>query len=657
MNVVATYEYTDRDGKVLYAVDRLDPKSFRQRRPNGDGEWIYNLDGVERVLYKLPKVIESTGTVFITEGEKDVHTLEALGFTATTAASGKYSQDMLSHLGGSDVVILVDNDGVGLAKGGILAEKLSGIAKTVKVVWLPELPKGGDITDFFEAGRTVKEFSGIVEATPLFERAPESDTVPAAPAFPPTDTTNAELVLEKLGAKAMHCRHGRGCDWYLADETERWSLDRTNRLAEIVQGEMKKRWLEIAANPDPKDPRFKHAIKSLDAKAIRDCIEILEFQQRLAVLPEQLDSNPFLLGVRNGILDLQARELIEPRLDLLVTKCAPVIFSPDAECVEFQKYLTRVQPDQDVRAFLQRLAGSLLTGMQPEQSLIFFYGCGANGKSAFVRTLTDVLGPDYVFKARKQLLFVSGRRSEYGANDVVDLEGKRLITSTEQTGRSWNLEFLKDFTGGEPQHGRQLYKRAINFKPVGKILVSANQKPRLTEFDEAMRRRFVCLPWPVVIPEEERVTPLELYVGSLLGDGGGAGVLNWALKGLQDLIERNWRLDPPQSAVEATMQYIKQEDLIGRFFAEWFEDCDPSEMRESFTTKELRKHFALWSDTPDQFLISPKRFTQECKRIFGERCHILSDNRYVIDGLRFNEEGGEAETRLRRELREQQFHD
>lgn len=449
-----------------------------------------------------------------------------------------------------------------------------------------------------------------------------------------TDTGNADLVIQKLDNHGLYCREQKR--WYLADQTERWSPDRTNRITKIVQDTMQHRWDALAKHPDPKDPRLRHALKSLDYRAISNCVNVIEFQQTIAVLPESLDSDGMKLGVQNGILDLLSGTLLSPRLDLLVTKCANVRFDPAAQCDRFSEYLERVQPEKENRNFLARLAGACLSGLQPEQSFIFFHGCGANGKSVFVRVLSDLLGSDYCFKARKQLLFLSGRRSEYGANDVVDLEGKRLITSTEQHGRIWNTEFIKDFTGGELQHGRQLYRTALNFKPTGKIIVSANWEPVLTEFDEAMKRRFICLPWNVVIPTVERVSPLDLFVSSLLRDDGAAGILNWSLAGLHDLILRNWKLDPPEAAVGATEAYITNEDRVGRFFQDWFED---GPIESPYTTRQLREYFVAWLDEPEKSVMSAKAFTRECQRIFGKRCHIRRSNWHAIEGLRLSERG------------------
>jgi putative DNA primase/helicase len=525
-----------------------------------------------------------------------------------------------------------DESRADLALMGMLARALHGDRLTMETAFSASRlgqRKKWDRADYRR--RTIdKALEGRLDPAPGL-------SLDSSPSLPLTlaDSGNAQLVLESLGPHALYCAPRK--EWYLADQTKRWSLDRTSRISKLVQDTMQRRWLELAANPDPKDPRFRHFLRSLDYSAIRNCVSVLEFQQELAVLPEQLDADGLYLGVENGILSLVMGELVEPRLDLLVTKYAPVRFDPTAKCDRFLEYLSKVQPEEENQKFLQRLFGSCLTGLQPEQAIVFFYGEGGNGKSVFVRVCTDVLGPDYSFKARKQLLFLSGRRSlEHGANDVADLEGKRLITSTEQVGSQWNWPFIKDYTGGELQHGRQLYRIAGNFKAGGKILVSANQQPTLTEFDESVRRRFVCLPWNVVIPEKERITPLELYVRSLLRDGGASGVLNWALEGFRDLIRHNWRLDPPQAVLAATQAYIKSEDRVRSFLKDWFED-DP--VSSSLTTKELRKYYVAWLDEPENFVMSPKAFTKECKRIFGERCHVHSGNWFVVEGLRLSGRG------------------
>ncbi len=66
--IVAEYDYTDEKGVLLSQAVRLEPKGFRQRRPDGQGGWTWNMNGVRRVLYRLPD-LQGQQTVFVVEGE------------------------------------------------------------------------------------------------------------------------------------------------------------------------------------------------------------------------------------------------------------------------------------------------------------------------------------------------------------------------------------------------------------------------------------------------------------------------------------------------------------------------------------------------------------------------------------------------------------
>jgi hypothetical protein len=114
--IVATYDYTDADGTLLYQVVRYDPKDFRQRRPDGNGGWTWKLDE-RRILYRWPELVKFPhGTIFICEGEKDADRVASLGHCATTVASGKWTDECVKTLAGRDCIILQDNDDAGRAK-------------------------------------------------------------------------------------------------------------------------------------------------------------------------------------------------------------------------------------------------------------------------------------------------------------------------------------------------------------------------------------------------------------------------------------------------------------------------------------------------------------------------------------------------------------
>jgi putative DNA primase/helicase len=151
--IVETYDYTDLDGMVHYQVVRYEPKDFRQRRPNGNGGWIPNLDGVKRVIYRWPEVHKyPDASVFLCEGEKDADRVASLGHCATTiAGDGKWTADCVNSLAGRDVFILEDNDDAGREKSHVAATALHGHAASIRIVSLPGLPEKGDVSDWLNA--------------------------------------------------------------------------------------------------------------------------------------------------------------------------------------------------------------------------------------------------------------------------------------------------------------------------------------------------------------------------------------------------------------------------------------------------------------------------------------------------------------------------
>jgi hypothetical protein len=115
----ATYPYPDEQGVLLSEVVRFDTndpdKRFRQRQPDGNGGWIWNVKGVRRVLYRLPELIAAVKAgqqVLVCEGESDTNTAVKLGYAATTnpGGVGKWHKEYDRFFEGADVVAVSDND-------------------------------------------------------------------------------------------------------------------------------------------------------------------------------------------------------------------------------------------------------------------------------------------------------------------------------------------------------------------------------------------------------------------------------------------------------------------------------------------------------------------------------------------------------------------
>jgi 5S rRNA maturation endonuclease (ribonuclease M5) len=173
--IVKTYPYPDEGGNIRFEVVRYDPKDFRQRRPDParPGEWFWNMDGVARVLYRLPDVLKAKAggkPVFIAEGEKDCDCLAKHGFTATCnpGGAGKWQDSFSETLRGADVVIIADKDKAGRDHAQLVAGKLHGVSKTVSVLELPDTNGKAvkDAFDFFAAGGDAGQVFDLVDKTP-----------------------------------------------------------------------------------------------------------------------------------------------------------------------------------------------------------------------------------------------------------------------------------------------------------------------------------------------------------------------------------------------------------------------------------------------------------------------------------------------------------
>jgi AAA domain len=144
--IVATYPYVDERGQLLFETVRLDPKNFKQRRPDGNGGWIWNLNGTRRVPYRLPD-LHNAESIVICEGEKDCEAARGLGFVATCnpGGAGKWRPEYSEHLREKRITILPDRDEPGRKHARNVARSLIGLAESVKIV---ELPTGKDLSEW-----------------------------------------------------------------------------------------------------------------------------------------------------------------------------------------------------------------------------------------------------------------------------------------------------------------------------------------------------------------------------------------------------------------------------------------------------------------------------------------------------------------------------
>jgi putative DNA primase/helicase len=180
LKIVAVYDYHDHAGNVVHQTVRLEPKTFRQRRPDGNGGWIWSLEGIATLPYRLPELLASdpTAETFIVEGEKDVDAIRERGGIATCnpMGAGNWADSYSIYLTGRRCVVLPDNDEPGRRHAHRVASSLvKHEAASVKILTLPDLPQRGDVSDWFDSGKTFEQLRGFARVAPEFKPSPESD--------------------------------------------------------------------------------------------------------------------------------------------------------------------------------------------------------------------------------------------------------------------------------------------------------------------------------------------------------------------------------------------------------------------------------------------------------------------------------------------------
>lgn len=184
-HIAKTYDYTDSQGELIYQVVRYEPKDFRQRRPDGKGGWVWNLQGVAHGFYRMQELQamldlkpDERPTIHLTEGEKDADLLASWGFVATTNSGGAkhWNEKHAALLAGSDVVLHQDNDKAGRERVEKIAPTLRKSGARVRVcdlsaIW-KEMPEKSDVSDWAQSGGTQEKLYGILEELKDWTPAP-----------------------------------------------------------------------------------------------------------------------------------------------------------------------------------------------------------------------------------------------------------------------------------------------------------------------------------------------------------------------------------------------------------------------------------------------------------------------------------------------------
>jgi len=605
--IVETYPYSSETGKVLFEVCRKEPKGFVQRRPDGNGKWIYDLKGVRRVLYRLPKLLHADAdtVIWIVEGENDCNKLVELGLVATcnSGGAGQWREDYNEHLRGRHVAIIPDCDEVGRSHAANVAKALQDTAESIKIVELPGLPPSGDVSDFLD-GHTKEDLLALVEDTPAWtptnstargEQKTWDVTSTASTSFHLTDSGNAQRLVALHGNDLRYC-YGRG-RWFAWDG-KHWAVDESGAVIRKAKDTIRRLYADASKLTDSAERKAvaQWAVRSESDHLLRSMVSLAQSEPSIPIQLDEFNRDPWLLNVANGTVNLRTGACERHKRGDLINKIAPTNYQVEAACPLWDSFLNRIlDSDRELIAFVQRAVGYALTGSVREQVFFLLYGTGANGKSTFLETLRALLG-DYAQHANFATFLAQS--SDRPRNDIARLGGARFVTAQEiENGRRFSESTLKQLTGEDTVTARFLYTESFEFRPTFKLFLAANHKPIIRGTDLAIWRRVCLVPFTVTIPESEQNKELSAKLRGEL-----PGILNWVLDGC-----RQWQaigLKPPKAVTDATAVYRSEMDILGQFLAE---RCIHSKMFQA-TAKELYQAYLIWCEEAGDKAISKRAF-------------------------------------------------
>lgn len=459
------------------------------------------------------------------------------------------------------------------------------------------------------------------------------------PKYNRTDLGNSERLLWRYGTRF---RHSNKRGWYYWSKTH-WKPDADKYISAAAKITVRKiqeeaaEWVNELAELDREDEANKSRIKILEAliNAVfawalasesrskqSAMIGLTETSLSIDIDVEIFDADPLLFNVKNGTIDLRTGELRPHRKDDYLTNLSPVIFDTHAECPLWLEFLADItNGDQELIAYLQRAVGYSMTGLTEEHCLFLLHGIGRNGKSTFLEVVQAMLGV-YSLPANMDMFLV--KKQDGGIpNDLASLHKTRMVTAVESDdGKRLSEAKIKQITGGDTITARFLHKEFFSFKPQFKIWLATNHLPVITGQDEGIWRRIKRVPFNVVIPESKVDETLTKKLKSEL-----SGILNWALKGLEDY--RLNGLEEPSVVTAATQEYRGAQDWLARFLGECTEGT--TNIGEIAQARQLYNRYVEWAKATGEYVLREVKFG-EAMALAGHPSKRMRRGEKVIRG-------------------------
>lgn len=630
---VVSYQLKPASPRMLNGGEKT--REVKYENPKGSTNHVDVPPSTQLLLSDITK------SLWITEGMKKVDCLisqnrAAIGLTGVFNWRSKLGtlgdwEDI--PLKDREVVICFDSDAKTNRNVQLAMRRLGGWleskgAKTVYYLTVPEEVKGTHVKgvdDFFAAGGDLKTLSEAASKMPPGEGPKDASF---------TDAVLAERVSEDE-LEASFC-WARGIGWL------KWNGHVWEEVAETQPTERVRAWalkqFQKALAEQQSDPSrdLSGQITGWRSVLSKSRIGALVSLSKGLVEkdPAHFDSDPDLLCVKNGYVDLSTGVLHSPDPDKLMTKSAGCTYKKDATHPLWNKALQAVP--EDVQEWYWDRVGQAATGyMTPDDTMVIAHGDGSNGKSTLVAAIKSVLGSYAVLISDRTLM----ANPDAHPTELMDLRGARYAVLEETPeARRLDVHRLKRIVGTEEITARRMKQDSVTFPATHSLIVNTNFKPVITETDHGTWRRLALLSFPFTFkkPGEPLYGPYEKHGDPLLRqrfarptEDLSQAVLAWIVEGAKRWFERGKiMLSVPDRVERDTLKWRSETDLILGFVNEALRFQEDGRT----SAKEMMERFNQWVETWGHKGWTEKTFASRFAAHDAVKRHRVEKKRMWING-------------------------
>ncbi|MDV5113964.1 phage/plasmid primase, P4 family [Clostridium perfringens] len=308
--------------------------------------------------------------------------------------------------------------------------------------------------------------------------------------------------------------------------------------------------------------------------SIRDCRD--QWDILVSKDFDDFNRNPYLVNVRNGLLDIRDMSFKEHTPSYLSTVQLNVEYNPQVDCPQFKKFLNEVL-DCKLIPLVQEIVGYLLTTNTASQKAFVFWGSARTGKS----TLLWVV--EYLLLGKKNVSNIPWQ--EIGDKfKTAELLGKLANVFSDLPSKSIDdTGIFKVVTGEDYLMAEKKNKNPFKFKPFARLVFSCNELPRnYVDRTEGFYRRLIIVPFSRQIDKSKIDKSLKYKF-----QREKEGILNWALEGLKRLYENNFEFSENELTDGVKKEYKRENNNVISFVEECCEidslfSCSRIEIYEAY---------------------------------------------------------------------------